>query len=74
MSINATRSEGNTDRMNGYLAGYAKGYASGQKCGSEIMKMKACREFSKIIAELCPHFTKEDIDSVETAFRKRLED
>ena len=70
MSINATRSEGNTDKMNGYL----EGFVDGQKQGMEIMKMKACREFSKIIAELCPHFTKEDIDSVETAFRKRLED
>jgi hypothetical protein len=69
MSINATRSEGNTDRMNGYL----EGYASGQKCGSEIMKMKACREFSKIIAEICPHFTKDDIDELETVFRKDLE-
>jgi hypothetical protein len=70
MSINATRSEGNTDRMNGYL----EGYASGQKCGSEIMKMKACREFSKIIAEICPHFTKDDIDALENVFRKRLEE
>ena len=46
MSINATCSVGNTDRMNGYL----EGYAEGQKCGMNIMKMKACREFSKILA------------------------
>ena len=70
MSINATRSEGNTDRMYGYL----EGYASGQKCGSGIMKMKACSEFSKIIAEICPEFTEDDIDAMEIAFRKRLEE
>ena len=73
MSINATRSEGNTDRMNGYL----EGYAAGIKSCKEIMKMKACREFSKIlaiIAEICPNFTEEDINSVETTFRKRLEE
>jgi hypothetical protein len=70
MSINSTRSEGNTDRMNGYL----EGYASGQKCGSEIMKMKACREFSKIIAEFCPEFTEDYINKMEAIFRKRLEE
>lgn len=70
MRVDATRSEGNTDRMYGYLEGYARG----QKCGSEIMKMKACREFSKIIAEICPHFTKDDVDALETVFRKDLEE
>ena len=70
MSINATRSEGNTDRMNGYL----EGYASGQKCGSEIMKMKACREFSKIIAEICPEFVEDDIDKMKAIFSKRLKE
>lgn len=70
MGIDATRSEGNTDRMHGYL----EGHTDGIKRGMENMKMKACREFSKIIAEICPHFTKEDIDSVETVFRKRLEE
>ena len=43
MSINATRSEGNTDKMNGFL----KGHTDGLKNGMEIMKTKACREFSK---------------------------
>ena len=72
MSINATRSEVNTDRMNGYL----EGYASGQKCGSEIMKMKACREFSKILADICPEFADSEdyIKEMEDVFRKRLEE
>ena len=72
MSINATRSEGNTDRMNGYL----EGYASGQKCGSEIMKMKACREFSKILADICIEFADSEdyIKEMEDVFRKRLEE
>jgi hypothetical protein len=69
MSINATRSEGNTDKMYGYLEGYANGYQQGMK----NMKTKACREFSTILAEICPHFTKDDIDALETVFRKRLE-
>jgi hypothetical protein len=56
------------------MTGYLEGYASGQKCGSEIMKMKACREFSKILADICPHFTKDDIDALETVFRKDLEE
>lgn len=72
MSINATRSEGNTDRMNGYL----EGYAAGIKCGKDNMKMKACREFLKIIAEVCPEMvqTDDDIKAMENVFRKRLED
>lgn len=72
MSINATRSEGNTDRMNGYL----EGYASGQKCGSEIMKMKACHEFSTILADICPEFADSEdyINKMEAIFRKRLEE
>lgn len=72
MSIDATRSVGNTDKMNGYL----EGYVDGQKCGMAIMKTKACREFSKILSELCPEMvvTKDDIKAMEQVFRKRLED
>lgn len=70
MSINATRSEGNTDKMNGYL----EGFVDGQKRGMEIMKMKACREFSKIIAEICPQYTEDYIGTMEIIFRKRLEE
>jgi hypothetical protein len=72
MSVNATRSEGNTDRMNGYL----DGYANGQKRGMEIMKMKACREFSTILADICPEFTDSEdyIKEMDTVFLKRLEE
>ena len=70
MSINATRPGGNTDRMKGYL----EGYAAGIKCSKEIMKIKACREFSKIIAEICPQYTEDYIDTMEIIFRKRLEE
>ena len=72
MGIDATRSEGNTDRMNGYL----EGYANGQKRGMEIMKMKACREFSTILADICPEFADSEVDikEMEAVFRKRLEE
>jgi hypothetical protein len=72
MSIDATRSEGNTDKMYGYLEGYADGY----KRGMENMKMKACREFSKILGEICPEMvrTDDDIKAMENVFRKRLEE
>lgn len=72
MSINATRSEGNTDRMNGYL----EGYAAGIKSCKEIMKMKACREFSKILADICIEFADSEdyIKEMEDVFRKRLEE
>jgi hypothetical protein len=72
MSIDATRSEGNTDKMDGYLEGYADGY----KRGMENMKMKACREFSKILGEICPEMvrTDDDIKAMENVFRKRLEE
>lgn len=72
MSINATRSEGNTDRMNGYL----EGYAAGIKSCKEIMKMKACREFSTILADICPEFAESEdyINKMEAIFRKRLEE
>lgn len=71
MSVNATRSVGNTDKMNGYL----EGYVDGQKCGMEIMKTKACQEFSTILADICVEFSdsEEDIKEMETIFRKRLE-
>lgn len=71
MSINATRSEGNTDKMNGYL----EGFVDGQKQGMEIMKMKACREFSTILADICPEFAESEdyINKMEAIFRKRLE-
>lgn len=72
MSINATRSEGNTDRMNGYL----EGFVDGQKQGMEIMKIKACQEFSTILADICIEFadSEDDIKEMETIFRKRLEE
>ena len=72
MSIDATRPGGNTDRMNGYL----EGYAAGIKCSKEIMKMKACREFSKILADICPEFADSEdyIKEMEAIFRKRLEE
>lgn len=72
MSINTTRSEVNTNKMYGYL----EGHADGMKHGMAIMKTKACREFSKILIELCPEMvqTDEDIKAMENVFRKRLED
>ena len=72
MGIDATRSEGNTDKMCGYL----EGHADGIKRGMENMKMKACREFSKILGEICPEMvrTDDDIKAMENVFRKRLEE
>lgn len=72
MSIDATRSEGNTDKLNGYL----DGLIDGQKRGIEIMKMKACREFSKILSEIYPEMvmTSDDIKAIAQVFRKRLEE
>lgn len=72
MGIDATRSEGNTEKLNGYL----EGLVDGQKRGIEIMKMKACREFSKIIVELCPELLGYGAMVVEqeNEFRKRLEE
>lgn len=75
MSIDATRSEGNTDRMNGYL----EGHTDGVKCGKDFMKMKACREFSKVIAiidEIHPEVVNsdDDIKTMVNAFLKRLEE
>lgn len=72
MSINATCSVGNTDKLSGYLAGVV----DGQKCGMDIMKNKACREFSKILGEICPEMVRadEDIKAMENIFRKRLDE
>jgi hypothetical protein len=70
MITNITRSEGNTDKMYGYL----EGHADGIKHGMENMKTKACREFSKIIAEICPQYTEDYIDTMTIIFRKRLEE
>lgn len=72
MSINATRSEGNVDKLSGYL----EGFVDGQKQGMEIMKMKACREFSTILADICPEFAESEdyINEMEAIFRKRLEE
>ncbi len=72
MGIDATRSEGNTDRMNGYL----EGYVAGIKGCREIMKTIACQEFSKILGEICPEMvkTEDDIKAMENVFRKRLEE
>lgn len=72
MSIDATRSEGNTDKMYGYL----EGHADGLKCGKENMKIKACREFSTILADICVEFSDSEdyIKEMEAIFRKRLEE
>lgn len=72
MSIDATHSETNTDKLNGYL----EGYANGAKCCKEIMKMKACREFSKILGEICPEMLGYGAMAKEweNEFKKRLED
>lgn len=72
MSINATRSEGNADKLNGYF----QGLIDGQKRGMEIMRTIACREFSKILGEICPEMvqTDDDIKAMESVFRKRLEE
>ena len=71
MSIDATRSETNTEKLIGYLGGNTAGI----KCGMEIMKRIACQEFSKILSEICPEMvrTEDDIKAIETVFRKRLE-
>lgn len=72
MSINATRSEGNIDKLNGYI----EGLVNGQKHGMEIMKKKVCREFSKILGEISPEMvrTDDDIKAMEQVFLKRLEE
>lgn len=75
MSINTTPSKGNPDRMKEYL----DGHADGVKCGKDFMKMKACREFSKVIAliaEMHPEVVNsdDDIKTMVNAFLKRLED
>ena len=71
MSIDATRSEGNIDKLIGYL----EGNTAGLKRGMEIMKTIACQEFSKILADICPEFadSEDDIKEMETVFRKKLE-
>lgn len=71
MSINATRSVGNTDRLNGYL----EGYVNGQKRGMEAMKVFACAEFIKILCEICPELvqTDDDIRALKIDFLKRLD-
>lgn len=72
MSIDATRSVINTDKMSGYL----EGHKDGLKCGMEIMKTIACQEFSKILSEICPEMTRtdDDIKAMENVFRKMLEE
>lgn len=72
MSINATRSEGNTDKLIGYL----EGNTAGIKCGMEIMKKIACKKFSEILGKICPEIvqTEDDIKAMENVFRKRLEE
>jgi hypothetical protein len=72
MSIDATRSEGNTDKLHGYV----EGLVDGQKRGMEIMKIYACNEFIKILGEICPEMvkTEDDIKAMENVFRKRLEE
>lgn len=72
MSIDATRSVGNVDKLSGYL----EGHSVGLKCGMEIMKNKACRNFSKILTEICPELLGYGAVVVEweNEFRKRLEE
>jgi hypothetical protein len=72
MSIDATCSVGNTDKLSGYLAGVV----DGQKCGMDIMKKKACREFSKILGEICSEMalTDDDIKEMGNIFRKKLDE
>lgn len=72
MGIDATRSEGNTEKLIGYL----EGNAAGIKRGMEIMKKIACQEFSKILSEICPEMvqTDDDTKAMENVFRKRLEE
>ena len=72
MSVDTTRSEGNIDKMSMYL----EGFIDGQKQGMELMKIKACREFSKILADICVEFSdsEDDIKEMEQIFRKRLEE
>jgi hypothetical protein len=71
MSIDATRSETNTEKLIGYLEGNTAGIIRGM----EIMKKIACQEFSKILGEICPEMvrTDDDIKAMENVFRKRLE-
>ena len=72
MGINATRSVGNTDKMYGYL----EGHADGLKHGKENMKATACREFIKILGDICPEMvrTDDDIKAIKNLFLKRLEE
>lgn len=71
MSINATRSEGNIDKLNGYM----EGLVNGQKRGMEIMKIKAFIEFIRTLKEICPEMvqTDDDIEAMKNVFIKRLE-
>ena len=71
MSINATRSESNPDKLHGYL----QGLIDGQQQGTEAMKVFACVEFIKILREICPEMvqTDDDISAMKKVFLKRLE-
>lgn len=72
MSIDATRSEGNIDKISWYL----EGYVDGQKCGMEIIKIKACKVFQEMLVELCPELLGYGAIAVgwENDFKKRLEE
>ena len=72
MSIDATRSVINTDKMSGYL----EGHKDGLKCGMEIMKIKACKVFQEMLVELCPELLGYGAIAVgwENDFKKRLEE
>lgn len=70
MGIDVTRSEGNADKLHGYL----QGLVDGQTRGMEIMKIYACNEFIRILSEICPEMVKTDDDIVrmKNVFIKRL--
>ena len=72
MSIDATRSEGNIDKMSVYL----EGFIDGQKQGMELMKIKACKVFQEMLVELCPELLGYGAIAVrwENDFRKQLEE
>lgn len=72
MSIDATRSTGNTDKLSGYL----EGHADGVKCGMENMKKKACEIYKKHLIKYNPGLKAFPtmLDEAVNIFRKQLEE